>query len=274
MSRSPVSMVRTRLSPSCAATCRARASIARASSRSRRCGACGSCCCASARRPCSPSTSTQSLYVALATLLMSRRPRIVALVNTSTFYRSHLWKRIYQVVLARFDLTVHGSDAQRHFWLKANSAAWHKSTVVYNGVDSEHFEITGAFEAGKRLRATLGVQARFPADWYGRHVPAGEEPGSVAHHDAQPARRARGRSPGDRRRGAVARFAQAAGHGAGSRRPGAFHWRGRRRAAGARGARRVRAAVERRWSPFPTPHWKPCPWGDRSSSRTLAARAK
>jgi glycosyltransferase involved in cell wall biosynthesis len=99
-----------------------------------------------------------SLYVALATLLMSRRPRIVALVNTSTFYRAHLWKRMYQIVLARFDVTVHGSDAQRHFWLKANSAAWHKSTVVYNGVDSQHFEITGAFEGGKRLRATLGVK--------------------------------------------------------------------------------------------------------------------
>jgi glycosyltransferase involved in cell wall biosynthesis len=99
-----------------------------------------------------------SLYVALATLLMPRRPRIVALVNTSTFYGAHLWKRAYQAVLARFDLTVHGSDAQRHFWMKANSTAWNKSTVVYNGVDSGHFEITGAFEAGKRLRAALGVK--------------------------------------------------------------------------------------------------------------------
>ncbi|HEX6723006.1 MAG TPA: glycosyltransferase, partial [Burkholderiaceae bacterium] len=99
-----------------------------------------------------------SLYVALATLLMPRRPRIVALVNTSTFYGAHLWKRAYQAVLARFDLTVHGSDAQRHFWMKVNGAAWNKSTVVYNGVDSGHFEITGAFEAGKRLRASLGVK--------------------------------------------------------------------------------------------------------------------
>jgi len=99
-----------------------------------------------------------SLYVALATLLLPRRPRIVALVNTSTFFGHRLWKRIYQAVLARFDLTVHGSDAQRHFWMKVNSDAWHKSTVVYNGVDSGHFEITGAFEAGKRLRASLGVK--------------------------------------------------------------------------------------------------------------------
>ena len=99
-----------------------------------------------------------SLYVALATLLMPQRPRIVALVNTSTFFGHRLWKRIYQAVLARFDLTVHGSDAQRHFWMKVNSDAWQKSRVVYNGVDSEHFEITGAFEAGKRLRASLGVK--------------------------------------------------------------------------------------------------------------------
>ena len=99
-----------------------------------------------------------SLYVTLATLLMSRRPRIVSLVNTSSFYGSRLWKRIYQVVLASFDLTVHGSDAQRRFWMKINGSAWQKSTVVYNGVDSEHFEVTGAFEAGKRLRAALGVR--------------------------------------------------------------------------------------------------------------------
>jgi glycosyltransferase involved in cell wall biosynthesis len=99
-----------------------------------------------------------SLYVALATLLMRQRPRIVALVNTSTFFGHRLWKRTYQAVLARFDLTVHGSDAQRHFWMKVNSDAWQKSRVVYNGVDSEHFEITGAFEAGKRLRTSLGVK--------------------------------------------------------------------------------------------------------------------
>ena len=99
-----------------------------------------------------------SLYVALATLLMSQRPRIVALVNTSTFFGARLWKRTYQAVLARFDLTVHGSDAQRHFWMKVNSNAWQKSTVVYNGVDSGHFEITAAFEAGKRLRTSLGVK--------------------------------------------------------------------------------------------------------------------
>jgi glycosyltransferase involved in cell wall biosynthesis len=100
----------------------------------------------------------QALYVALATLLLPYRPRTVALVNTST-YRGHpLVKRLYQWVLKRFDLTVHGSQAQRRFWLRANGDAWRNSTVIYNGVDSDYFELTAAFEAGKRLRASLGVK--------------------------------------------------------------------------------------------------------------------
>jgi len=100
----------------------------------------------------------QSLYVALATLLLPYRPRTVALVNTSTFRGHRLWKRIYQSVLSRFDLTVHGSDAQRKFWFRASCNASRNSTVIYNGVDSDHFEITDALEAGRRLRASLGVK--------------------------------------------------------------------------------------------------------------------
>jgi glycosyltransferase involved in cell wall biosynthesis len=100
----------------------------------------------------------QSLYVALATLLLPYRPRIVALVNTSTFRGHRVWKRFYQFVLARFDLIVHGSDAQRRFWFKSGGQAWRNSTVVYNGVDSDHFEYTGSFEAAKRLRASLGLK--------------------------------------------------------------------------------------------------------------------
>lgn len=100
----------------------------------------------------------QALYVALATLLLPYRPRTVALVNTSTFRGHRAWKRVYQSVLSRFDLTVHGSEAQRQFWFKSNCAAWKRSTVIYNGVDSDHFESTAVFEAGKRLRASLGLK--------------------------------------------------------------------------------------------------------------------
>jgi len=103
----------------------------------------------------------QALYVALATLLLPYRPRTVALVNTSTFRGHPLWKRIYQAVLRRFDVTVHGSQAQRQFWFKAensDSPAWRNSTVIYNGVDSEHFQLYDSFEAGKGLRASLGVK--------------------------------------------------------------------------------------------------------------------
>jgi glycosyltransferase involved in cell wall biosynthesis len=100
----------------------------------------------------------QALYVALATLLLPYRPRTVALVNTSTFRGHSLMKRLYQAVLGRFDLTVHGSDAQRQFWLRPGQRALEKSTVIYNGVDSDHFEATGSFEAAKRLRASLGLK--------------------------------------------------------------------------------------------------------------------
>jgi len=102
----------------------------------------------------------QALYVACATSLMSHRPRTVALVNTSTFRGRRLWKRIYQFVLSRFDLTVHGSQAQRRFWVDENRRAHDNSSVIYNGVDSAHFEPIGAFEEAKRLRARLGVSPK------------------------------------------------------------------------------------------------------------------
>jgi glycosyltransferase involved in cell wall biosynthesis len=103
----------------------------------------------------------QALYVACATSLLSHRPRTVALVNTSTFRGRRLRKWLYQTVLGRFDLVVHGSQAQSRFWDIAGartSRAHDRSTVIYNGVDSAHFDPIIAFEAAKRLRATLGVK--------------------------------------------------------------------------------------------------------------------
>lgn len=100
----------------------------------------------------------QALYVMLACLILPYRPRTVALVNTSTFLGHRLVKRIYQAVLARFDHTVHGSDAQRKFWFRANCRAWANSSVIYNGVDSDHFDAREFFEPAKRLRASLGVK--------------------------------------------------------------------------------------------------------------------
>lgn len=99
----------------------------------------------------------QALYVACATFLMPRRPRTVALVNTSTFHGRRLIKRLYQWVLERFDHTVHGSNAQRGFWLTGEQAR-ERSSVIYNGVDSNNFEPVASFEAAKRLRASLGVK--------------------------------------------------------------------------------------------------------------------
>jgi glycosyltransferase involved in cell wall biosynthesis len=100
----------------------------------------------------------QALYLAVASMFLPYRPRKVALVNTSTFRGAHLWKRMYQSVLERFDLIVHGSEMQKRFWFKPGSSCWQHSIVLYNGVDSDHFELTGSFEAGKRMRASLGVK--------------------------------------------------------------------------------------------------------------------
>jgi glycosyltransferase involved in cell wall biosynthesis len=100
----------------------------------------------------------QAVYVMLACLVLPYRPRTVALVNTSTYRGHRLWKRVYQWVLARFDHIVHGSQAQRAFWFRPNCRAWDNSSVIYNGVDSDHFTATEFFEQAKRLRASLGLK--------------------------------------------------------------------------------------------------------------------
>ncbi len=100
----------------------------------------------------------QALYVVAAAVLLSYRPRTVALVNTSTFRGSSLLKRFYQWVLSRCDHVVHGSQAQRDFWFRRGSRAWENSSVIYNGVDADHFEHTGSFEASRRLRESFGLR--------------------------------------------------------------------------------------------------------------------
>lgn len=100
----------------------------------------------------------QALYVALAKMLLPYRPRTVALVNTSTFRGSLPLRTLYQWALKRFDRIVHGSQAQRDFWFKPGSSGWSHSSVIYNGVDSDYFEVIDQIEAGKRLRDSLGIK--------------------------------------------------------------------------------------------------------------------
>jgi glycosyltransferase involved in cell wall biosynthesis len=100
----------------------------------------------------------QSIYVMLACLFLPYRPRTVALVNTSTFKGSTFARRLYQSVMGRLDHTVHGSEAQRQFWFKPGCKASENSSVIYNGVDSDHFDALEFLEAAKRLRAELGVR--------------------------------------------------------------------------------------------------------------------
>ncbi len=100
-----------------------------------------------------------AIYLAFVSLLAPRpRPRTVALVNTSSTANKQYARRFYQWVLGRLHHTVHGSQAQRQAWCDPTESGWRKSSVIYNGVDSDFFEPTTAIEDAKRLRAMLGVK--------------------------------------------------------------------------------------------------------------------
>ena len=77
--------------------------------------------------------------------------------------------------------------------------------MVYNGVDSDHFELTGSFEAGKRLRASLGVKPEsLLIGTVGMCRPEKNQD-VLLTTPASPARGARRCAPGDCRRRSAAR---------------------------------------------------------------------
>ena len=81
-----------------------------------------------------------ALYITLAVLGMTNRPRTVGLINTSEFRSGGGWQAsFYRPLLRRFDRTVYGCEAQRAYWHSVLRYPSERSMVLYNGVDPEHF---------------------------------------------------------------------------------------------------------------------------------------
>jgi glycosyltransferase involved in cell wall biosynthesis len=97
-----------------------------------------------------------ALYVALATAGMRARPRTVALLNTTTLPEGEHWRRtFYRPFLRRMDRIVYGCGLQRGEWLPYLKHDQARSSVIYNGVDTDHF-VPRAVEAAT-TRTTLGI---------------------------------------------------------------------------------------------------------------------
>ncbi|MGH8175667.1 MAG: glycosyltransferase, partial [Steroidobacter sp.] len=114
-----------------------------------------------------------TLYLTLAGVAMTDRPRTVGLINTSEFTRERAWRAsFYRPVMKRLDRTVYGSELQRSRWLSLLQYPGERSRVLYNGVDTEHFApaTTGAQRLSERRR--LGVSPNgFLVGAVGRLVP-------------------------------------------------------------------------------------------------------
>jgi glycosyltransferase involved in cell wall biosynthesis len=117
-----------------------------------------------------------AIYVsAVAALLPRAHPRTVCLLNTSGIrprgtVSLRAW--FYRRLLPFFDRTVHGCNAQRARWLRRGTSAWHRSEVIYNGVDLREFQTEALPVPVPQLRAQLGIpEHRFVFGSVGRLAP-------------------------------------------------------------------------------------------------------
>jgi glycosyltransferase involved in cell wall biosynthesis len=116
-----------------------------------------------------------ALYAAVLRRIARRRfPRVICLMNTSTFERSRdFWFRpLYSWALQQMDVVVYGSEGQRALWDDPRNASWQRSRVLYNGVDRLRFNHPAFASAGRALRDSLGIPAnRFVFGSSGRLAP-------------------------------------------------------------------------------------------------------
>jgi glycosyltransferase involved in cell wall biosynthesis len=116
-----------------------------------------------------------ALYAAVLRRIAGRRfPRVICLMNTSTFERSRdFWFRpLYSWALRQMDVVVYGSEGQRALWDDPRKASWQRSRVLYNGVDHRRFNHAAFAAAGQALRESLGIPAeRFVFGSSGRLAP-------------------------------------------------------------------------------------------------------
>jgi glycosyltransferase involved in cell wall biosynthesis len=117
-----------------------------------------------------------TLYAtAAATMLGTRAPQLIGLVNTTDFGAGQRWRQtLYKRVLDRFDRVVYGCRSQRKIWIDESEPAWARSTVVYNGVDLNEFNAAATTaDRVHALRTRLGCTASsFVIGSVGRLVPA------------------------------------------------------------------------------------------------------
>ena len=101
-----------------------------------------------------------SLYVALATAAMPKRPRTIALLNTTTLPQGEQWRQsFYGPFLRRMDRIVYGCGVQQTEWSPRLNTDPQRCAVIYNGVDTEHFA-PGLPLSGNEARERFNIPAR------------------------------------------------------------------------------------------------------------------
>lgn len=102
-----------------------------------------------------------ALYVSLATIGLAVRPRTVGMMNTTAFSRQDAWRpSFYRPFLQRFDSIVYGCELQRTAWRAHFNSMSERSTVIYNGVDTEHFLPSSDEAQRAAYRRQLGIPPR------------------------------------------------------------------------------------------------------------------
>lgn len=105
------------------------------------------------------------LYAHLAGRELSPRLRQIVSINTTDFYSSYdrMQMLLYAPLIRRAETVIFGSTAQQEIWVKRYRLDRRKTTVIYNGVDAEHFLALAPTrdlpESSRRL--TLGMVGQF-----------------------------------------------------------------------------------------------------------------
>jgi glycosyltransferase involved in cell wall biosynthesis len=99
-----------------------------------------------------------ALYVSLATMGMKNRARTVALINTTDFREGRKWEPFfYRPFLRQFDDIVYGCELQRSRWPSLQRRLRPRSSVIYNGVDTEYFAPAAGAGQSAEARKRLGI---------------------------------------------------------------------------------------------------------------------
>lgn len=99
-------------------------------------------------------------YACLGTLRnRESKVRVVASINTSDILgnREQQFMRLYSILLRRCGHIVFGSRRQQELWVSRYRLASSRSSVIYNGVDSQYFSPDSIRESRAAVRARIGI---------------------------------------------------------------------------------------------------------------------